>query len=419
MNNFTRFSVLGVVVLLTTALSANQKDQTMLEESIQLLKDNYINPLHVNMKVFYAQAKLDLAKVCPNSCSRDDAERKIAEIFSTIHDPHLNLTPQLRFDEDKPYFVGAWKNSYRYGFRAVASGNEGIITFIQPETPAEVAGLHVGDTLISVESNKDLYNSDSLLEKIAYLEVQVRAIDIRVRSVEGIERIVHMKTNYIHWKPSLELIDSKFAKITIPDFHDNEITDAMVHSFIKKINTQKITKLILDLRFNEGGDPFMPINVAGIFTKKKIGHTFKNVKNATVKYWFDRGYTFYRDSLKPEDDDKLPFQNYATWSNPVVVLIGKNTFSGGENLADLVHGLPNVMLLGEETLGGGGVLGNRFTLTTGAGLNITTHRIYRIDNSLVPFKVIPDQKVVLDPDALAKGHDTQVEAAIKYLNETK
>ena len=73
----------------------------------------------------------------------------------------------------------------------------------------------------------------------------------------------------------------------------------------------------------------------------------------------------------------------------------------------------------EDERGGGGVLGNRFTLTTGAGLNITTHRIYRVDNSLVPFKVIPDQEVALDLDTLVKGHDTQLEAAIEYLNKTK
>jgi C-terminal processing protease CtpA/Prc len=419
MNNFLRFLTLSAVVLLTTALSANQKDQAMLEESIQLLKNNYINPLHVNLKAFYAQAKLDLVKMCPNSCSRDEAERKIAEIISKIHDPHLNLTPQLRFDEDKPYSVGAWKNTYRYGFRAIESEDNGVITFVQPETPAEMAGLQVGDTLISVESDKDLYVLDSLLEKIAHLEAQTRIIDIKIRSAKGDERIVRMKPDYLHWKPKLKIIDSNVAKITIPDFYDTDISDMLFHSFIKKITSQKITKLIIDLRFNEGGNPFTVINIAGVFAKNKVGHIFKDIKNATIKYWYDRGYTFYRDSLKPEDDDKLPFQNYATWSNSVVVLIGKNTFSGGENLADLVHGLPNVMLLGEETLGGGGVLGNRFTLTTGAGLNITTHRIYRIDNSLVPFKVIPDQKVALDPDALVKGHDTQLEAAIEYLNKTK
>jgi C-terminal processing protease CtpA/Prc len=419
MNNPLRVFTLSVVVLLTTALGANQKDQAMLEESIQLLKDNYINPLHVNLKAFYAQAKLDLAKVCPKTCSRDEAERKIAEIILKIPDPHLNLTPQLRFDEDKPYFVGSWKNTYRYGFRAIASGDEGIVTFIQPETPAAMAGLHVGDTLVSVESDKDLYTSDSLLEKIAHIEIQTRAIDIKVRSVEKIERIVRMKTDYLHWKPSLEIVGLETAKIIIPDFYDDGITDVMVYDFIKRLNARKITKLILDLRFNEGGDPFMPINIAGIFTRNKVGHSFKNTKNATIKYWLEKGDTFYRNSTSPEENNKSPFGNYATWLNPVVVLIGKNTFSGGENLADLVHGLSNVMLLGEETLGGGGVAANRFTLTTGAGLSITTHRIYRIDNSLVPFKVIPDQKIALDPDALAKGHDTQLEAAIEYLNKTK
>jgi C-terminal processing protease CtpA/Prc len=172
------------------------------------------------------------------------------------------------------------------------------------------------------------------------------------------------------------------------------------------------------LRITDGGRPFAALNIAGIFLDK-IGQRYVDKAKNAITYRYENGLTLYESSEEPGKVQTEAFPDPTRWNGKLVILIGPNTFSMGEDLADLLQHEKRATLIGEPTLGAAGVLANYFTLTSGAKLLLTTHRIYRLDGSPVPLKTYPDIVVPVSLEALTHGHDSQLEAAFKFLEEPK
>ena len=107
------------------------------------------------------------------------------------------------------------------------------------------------------------------------------------------------------------------------------------------------------------------------------------------------------------------------WGKPVVVLINAQSFSDAEYFPHIVKELGLGTVIGEPT--GGNVIGTYdFPLLDGSMLRIPAWGIWLLDGTNMEGNgAQPDVVVEIDPDAIARGEDNQLAAAVAHLLEVK
>ncbi|MBP5535729.1 MAG: hypothetical protein J6X62_02955 [Bacteroidales bacterium] len=182
-------------------------------------------------------------------------------------------------------------------------------------------------------------------------------------------------------------------------------------------NDNNVAALIIDLRGNGGG------NAA------ELSPLFGSLAQEDVLW----GYTRIKDGLGRLDYSPwAPFhircpENHLKEPKPIVVLVDMNSVSCSEISTQVVKLLPNGTVIGERTWGGtcpllpgqynllySGVFGDirqygYYVYTSNFDLVTTEYK------SLEGVGVEPDIVVPFDYDALSRGIDNQLEAALSYL----
>lgn len=103
--------------------------------------------------------------------------------------------------------------------------------------------------------------------------------------------------------------------------------------------------LILDLRNNGGGDMFTVATILSRFVESKV----------KVGYFRTRNGPKHTDFDKDEEFVISPYDGNYRYTNPVMVLIDRGSYSATTLFALATKALPNVMLVGVPTGGGGGL----------------------------------------------------------------
>ncbi|MDN5288785.1 MAG: Peptidase family [Mucilaginibacter sp.] len=134
----------------------------------------------------------------------------------------------------------------------------------------------------------------------------------------------------------LEVLSNNIGYIRFTRFYsvsdESKATVNSAFSFLKNTNA-----LIIDLRYNSGGDPEMVKYVCSYFFKEKthINDLYERRINKTTAYW----------------TEPLNYSN--TFSAvPVYILVSKGTFSGAEEFAYDLQNQHRATIIGETTGGG-------------------------------------------------------------------
>ena len=169
------------------------------------------------------------------------------------------------------------------------------------------------------------------------------------------------------------------------------------------LNRYKDTKgLILDLRENGGGSVSDIFSILSRFVEEKTLTNYSRIKNGPGR----------NDFSEAEPVFVLPY-NGIRYTNKVIMLIDRGTFSAGSFTALATKAIPNIVLMGDTTGGGlglpnGGQLPNgwtyRFSITQALDLDLRPD----FENG-----VPPDIEVLFDFDDLTK--DEVLERAILEL----
>lgn len=162
--------------------------------------------------------------------------------------------------------------------------------------------------------------------------------------------------------------------------------------------------LVIDIRYNPGGSDGIPLTYAGFFTQEP--QVVINKRTKAGSGWVDQAEA----SITPASQDSQLAQ-------PVVLLISDLTGSAAEIFTMAMRELPNVTVMGEPTGGGLSDI-HGITLPNGWRFGMS-HQEYRT-NSGELFEAIgvpPDILFEIDGEALKRGEDPLLQAAIDYLNE--
>jgi C-terminal processing protease CtpA/Prc len=400
------------VLLVTASLANTTPTQDYFAEVKSLVQTKYVNPKNINLEQWFQSIETEVQQKCPDPCYVNQFEEILSRQIRNVDDIHLVLYPASGsvIADGEP--VGSGSRTRRFGFLTLETQNSVVIRFVQPGSPAAQAGLRLGDTIVAVNSESG--SAKTLGQFLSRAEARVDPAVLRVRRGDNNEVNVTLTSRIAgSWKASLELLDGETAVIHIPNAETVNVTDVEVHNLVNEAGKRGAKRLILDLRFDRGGRPAVAVNIAGAFLQS-TGRIYRDKAGVDGLYQFSRGVATYELSDQPGKVGRFQFNGTpAFWDQSLRVLTSSDTISGLENIADLLQSSKRARVIGTPTRGGAGVTGDVFPLKAGSTLFMSTHRQYRLDRSPAPLQITPDVMVALDATSLAKGVDTQLEAALQ------
>jgi carboxyl-terminal processing protease len=278
----------------------------------------------------------------------------IQGMLSTL-DPHsayfsYNEFKKLKEDQDSRFFgIGVTIVQHRDGVY-VQSAVEG--------TPAARLGIRYGDRILEVDG-KDAreWTSEQVSKNVRGGKGEPVTIKVERAGAEG-------PMNFTIIRDSVPLPTIRNAYMIRPGTayigltggfqrsSDDELREAM-----KKLGSQGMRQLILDLRGNPGGLLDQAIDVASEFLPR--GQVIVSVK----------GRTEYTEPIVYKSNGAEPA------TVPLVIIINRNTASASEIVAGAIQDHGRGLILGETSFGKG-LVQRIFQLPFNTGLTLTTARYY-------------------------------------------
>ena len=202
-----------------------------------------------------------------------------------------------------------------------------------------------------------------------------------------------------------EILPGNIGYVFLSDFHENYY----INEFSGIIGYLKNTRgLIIDIRQRRGGTP-------------------QNIE-AIVSHFITEPFPWPKFYLLNELVEISPIQPKSPYyPNSFVVLINGSTFSAGEICTEVLKQLPQAMIVGDTT-GGGGVASSSYPpnamgeyfLPSGKMIYVGTGYFERYDGQ--PFEwsgICPDILIENHPSEIESGIDSQLEYAIETLKSEK
>ena len=265
------------------------------------------------------------------------------------------------------------------------------IAEVYPETPAEKAGLLKGDVITGVDGE------DMVGKPIADLVKKVRGekdTTVTLSILRGSEeKEVKVVRDLIDTPTVLsEMKENHTGYLRIAEF--DEVTTKQFEDAMAKLKKDGMTRLIVDLRGNPGGNLDTVVEI--------LRHILPKGKIVTIR---DReGRTeVYRS------EGKTPLQI------PLVVLVNENSASASEIFAGAVKDYGLGTLMGQTTFGKG-IVQQLYPLKDGTMVKLTVAEYLTPKGINIHKKgVQPDVKSEFLFDPQNPTRDTQLEDALAYI----
>jgi carboxyl-terminal processing protease len=361
------------------AQQSNSEGYAILDEIEGILNEDFVNPDAVNPDLLH--------------------EGAIQGLIESLGDPHTVYISPEDFAVGIDIISGAFEG---IGAQVDQDPVTGQIVIVAPfrNSPAEAAGILPGDVLVSV--NGESAEGWSVADAVK-----------KIRGPQGTDVTLVVR----HEDQMEEEVTIKRATIEVPTVFADEVTgqDGNPIENLAYLEIQQFTEqtpgnldqelarvidagyegLILDLRRNPGGGLDSTVEVADMF-----------LDDGTIITQVDRDgqETVYEAHEGTEAGDL-----------PIVVLVGPGSASGSEVLAAALRDHGRATLIGEKTFGKGSVNHIR-NLSNGGALYVTIARWRTPNGELIEgVGLEPDVAVALTPEDVEAQRDTQLFAAIDFL----
>ncbi len=275
-----------------------------------------------------------------------------------------------------------------------------IITAVYDNTPAQEAGILVGDQLIRANGEpaegKDVY---TFLDFITHEEGDVNTVVV-LRDGQELSFTVTMRQVYSPYV-TYKMLDDGIGYIYISGFHGQVVRE--VKDALADLKAQGMQALVLDVRDDLGGSLNDVCDIADIFLpKNKVITTVRSRINEEVVY------RTHSDGV----------------DMPIAMLVNGNSASASELLSGALKDNGMAELFGTKTYGKG-IVQTFFNINFGRDgtIKFTTDAYYTpADVCIQETGIIPDHVVEL-PESLTYysipsipyESDTQLQAAVAYL----
>ena len=220
-------------------------------------------------------------------------------------------------------------------------------------TPAEEAGLKENDIIIKVNDidvrDKNLTDTVKEIKGKENTDVVITVIrDGKEQSIKVARKEIQIDST------AHELLENGIGYLDIKSFSENSALD--VEKAIEDLRKKGMTKLIIDLRFNGGGDVRSTIKIANLFLDKdKEIYSTINGKN-------------FKKTVYTEKSAKYNFD--------IVILANKYSASASELLTAALKENKRAKEVVGETTYGKGVIQGVYPSSTGGALKATIEEYF-------------------------------------------
>lgn len=285
------------------------------------------------------------------------------------------------------------------GVEILTADDKTSILQVFSNSPAEEAGLKVGDVFLKVDgedvSKKNASEISSMIRESKKDEVKV------VVSRDGEEKEFALKIRKVNIDTvTTEIFENnnkKIGYIYVSIFSAN--TDSQFKEALLKLEKEGIDGLIIDVRGNSGGYLTTVTNMASLFLNKS-----KIIYQLDTKGVVEQVYSTSNENRK----------------YPIAVLINKASASASEILAGALQESYGATIIGTNSFGKGTVQ-KAYSLESGATIKYTVQKwLTPKGNWINKVGITPDIKVELDEEYLknpSNDTDKQLQAAIKELSK--
>ena len=318
----------------------------------------------------------------------------IRGMMDSLGDPHTsyidpeeykNLTTQLQ-DENTYEGIGAWVDTTSEYLMIISS---------IPGSPAEKAGLRIGDKVIAVDG-QDMTGVDGELVRKKILGPAGSTVHLKI-SRQGVDsfdvNVIRAKINL----PNVEgrMLDGNVAYVRVYIFSNN--IDQQLRTTLKDLLANKPSSLILDLRDNTGGYLDSAVEVASEF--------------------IDRGDIAYEQYGDGSRQTLEAHTGGLATQIPMVVLINQGTASASEIVAGAIQDLKRGSLVGEKSYGKGSVQLETPLVNDQGAVRITIAHWLTPNGRLINgIGLKPDYEVQLTQADVDAKRDPQLEKALEVLS---
>lgn len=329
------------------------------------------------------------------------ADNAATAITATVGDVY---TRYLSKDEYKQYTDSISSSYFGIGLTLSSDILTGKVTVVGCEEngPAAKAGVVVGDILTSVDGKE--CNSNTLSDVITAIKSKEEGTDVVVEIERNGEKIVYnvpfekIQTNLVTSK----MLEDGIGYIKIDSFKGSIDKDSRTayDDFVEGVNTLRdegMTKMIIDLRDNPGGDFGVVASIADEI--------------------LDEGLITYTEDKNGKRSELNAMRGGLDY--PMAVITNGNSASASEVLTGALKDNSKAVVVGEKTFGKGVVQSYR-RLFDGSGLIVTSSRYFTPSGVCIQdIGIEPDVECKL-PEGKTPGdftveNDPQIAKAIEVL----
>jgi len=341
------------------------------------------------------QSKLSLG------INNDDFYRLMIEMVSELGDSHSHFVPPAGIRKK----TCSYSALFGHGAYLLPIAQEQVakVIGIWPDSPADKAGLNAGlsgyDLILKI-------NDQSILDENNKIKCIQPSQDVKLtiqRPTKEVEEIILKTTGVNYPYPVFWLVinganGKKVGYIRFTGF--DKYTAGLFESAFREI--AKIAEpvgLIVDVRANYGGEHGYLKQVLSFFVSGELGH-----------------YESHSLSFPPEPFivTDLRDRNGST-EIPLVILVGKDTYSSGELFAGILQNSKRAYVIGENTPGLVSLLWP-YTLIDSSTLSLSVMKLVpNSENSNWDKGIIPDKYIVCDWRDCLTENDPAIRTAADYL----
>jgi carboxyl-terminal processing protease len=300
-------------------------------------------------------------------------------------DPHSEFMEPEKYKELQNDTQGAFG-----GLGIVISMKDNFITVVAPmeDSPGSRAGILSGDRILKINSQStekmSLTDAVKNLRGDAGSEVRItlmRPSTGAIKEYKLSRAIINVDmVKDINGKKEFPLDESKIGYVRLVQF--GEKTSDELESALRKLKSEGMQGLVLDLRWNPGGLLEQAVEVCQKFLPRGelvVTTEGRNPAQNTMRKAMGRG----GDELR---------------NMPIVVLVNLGSASASEIVAGCLQDLKRAVILGEKTFGKGSVQ-SIFPLADGSALRLTTAKYYTPSHKVIHEEgITPDVVVPLTTD---------------------
>lgn len=313
-------------------------------------------------------------------------------MLQSLGDPHTSYMNPEEYSQANTALEGEYE-----GIGAIVdiTGDYLKIVSPMPDSPAEKAGLKVGDVIIAVDG-EDMTGVDGnvVLSKVKGPAGTSVILTIQREGVEQPFDVTVTRAKITQSSVTYQMLDSGVAYVGLSNFGDNTTQD--LKNALKELLAQNPKGLILDLRYNGGGY---------LETAVEVTSQFIDSGNVLLEEYGDKTQTAY-----PVLEGGLALDI------PMVVLVNEGSASASEITAGALQDAGRAKLIGVTTYGKGSVQKWTALQDNQGAVRITIARwLTPKERQINGIGLTPDIEVKISEDDIAAGRDPQLDKAVETL----